>query len=89
MQTTKPMLEYTSRLGLVALLALGASDHGSGSVVPKVELLSQVAQYCVPPDDDPNSYRRYCRRDAAKPYRSEAGEPAKNMPTITIARQMQ
>ena len=89
MQTTKLMLEHTSRLGLVGLLALGASDHGPGSVGPKVELLSQVAQYCVPPDDDPNSYRLYCRSDAAKPYRSQAGEPAKDSPTITIARQMQ
>jgi len=35
MQTTKPMLEYTSRLGLVALLVLAASDHGPGSVGPK------------------------------------------------------
>jgi hypothetical protein len=89
MQTTKPMLEYTSRLGLVALLALGASDHGPGSVGPKVELLSQVAQYCVPQNDDPNSHRLYCRRDAAWPHRSEAGEHAKDMPTITIAGQMQ
>jgi hypothetical protein len=79
------MLQYTSRLGLVGMLALGAGDHGPRPVPPKAEPLSRVTQYCVPPEDDLNSYRFYCRTGMADPYRSDGEQRRqKTVPKISI-----
>ena len=83
------ILQHALSIALVGIHALGGAPGLPEATMPAGEPSTRSVQYCVPQDDDPNSYRVYCRRDAAKPYRSEAGEHAKDMPTITIARQMQ
>ena len=82
------ILQYALSIALVGIHALGGVPGVPVATTPAGEPSTRSVQYCVPQDDDPNSYRLYCRRDAAKPYRSEAGKHAKDMPTITIARQM-
>ena len=74
---------------LVGIHALAAVPGLPVATPPAGEPSTRSVQYCVPQDDDPDSYRFYCRRDAAKPYRSEAEAHAKDMPTSTIATQMQ
>jgi hypothetical protein len=83
------ILQHALSIALVGIHALGGVPGLPVATTPAGEPSTRSVQYCMPPDDDPNFYRFYCRRDAAKPYRSEAGERAKDMPTITIARQMQ
>ena len=83
------ILRCTLSIALVGIHALGGMPGVPVATTPADERSTRSVQYCVPQDDDPNPYRLYCRRDTAKPYRSEAGEHAKDMPTVTIARQMQ
>jgi len=59
MQTT--MLQYALSAGLVGMVAIGAGGGWPGPVRPGAEAASQVSQYCVPPEQDPNSPRLYCR----------------------------
>jgi hypothetical protein len=80
------MLHYASTLALVSVLALGAGDHGPRPVGPNAEPPSRVAQYCVPPDDDLNSYRFYCRTGMADPYRSDGKQRGqKTVPKIAVS----
>jgi hypothetical protein len=83
------ILQCTLSIALVGIHALGGMPGLPVATTPADEPSTRSVQYCVPQDDDPNPYRLYCRRDTGKPYRSEAGEHAKDMPSITIARQMQ
>jgi hypothetical protein len=83
------ILQHALSIALVGIHALGGVPGLPVATTPAREPSTRSVQYCVPQDDDLNSYRFYCRRDAAKPYRPETGEHAKDMPTITIARQMQ
>jgi hypothetical protein len=79
------ILQYTSRLGLVGMLAAGAGDGEPKSAGPRAEPLSRVTQYCVPPEDDLNSYRFYCRTGMADPYRSDGEQRRqKTVPKISI-----
>jgi hypothetical protein len=55
------MLQYALSAGLVGMLAIGAGGGWPGPVRPGAEATSQVSQYCVPPEQDPNSPRLYCR----------------------------
>jgi hypothetical protein len=82
-------LQYALSIALVSTHALGGMPGLPVATTPAGEPSTRSVQYCVRQDDDPNPYRFYCRRDAAKPYRSETEEHAKDMPSITIARQMQ
>ena len=43
------MLPYASTLALAGMLALGHTDGGPRPAPPRIELLSRVTQYCVPP----------------------------------------
>ena len=83
------ILRHALSIALVGTHALGGVPGLPVATTPAGELSTRSVQYCVPQDDDPTFYRLYCRRDAAKPYRSEAQEHAKDIPTGTIARQMQ
>jgi len=83
------ILQCTLSIALVGIHALAGMPGLPVATTPADEPSTRSVQYCVPQDDDPNPYRLYCGRDAAKPYRSEAGEHSKDMPSITIARQMQ
>ena len=83
------ILQHALSIALVGTHALGGVPGLPVATTPAGEPSTRLVQYCVPQDDDPNSYRFYCRRDAAKPYRSEAEAHAKDIPTSTIARQMQ
>ena len=83
------ILQHALSIALVGIHALGGVPGLPVATTPAGEPSTRSVQYCVPQDDDPNSYRFYCRRDAAEPYRFEAEEHAKDMPTSTIARQMQ
>ena len=83
------ILQHALSIALVGIHALGGVPGLPVATTPAGEPSTRSVQYCVPQDDDPNFYRFYCRRDAAKPYRSEAEEHAKDIPTSTIARQMQ
>jgi hypothetical protein len=83
------ILQHALSIALVGIHALGGVPGLPAATTPAGEPSTRSVQYCVPQDDDPNSYRFYCRRDAAKPYRSEAEAHAKDIPTSTIARQMQ
>ena len=56
-------LPYASTLALAGMLALGDTDGGPRPAQPRIESLSRVTQYCVPPEDDPSPYRFYCRMD--------------------------
>ena len=83
------ILQHALSIALVGTHALGGVPGLPVATTPAGEPSTRSVQYCVPQDDDPDSYRFYCRRDAAKPYRSEAEAHAKDIPTSTIARQMQ
>ena len=83
------ILQHALSIALVGIHALGGVPRLLVATTPAGEPSTRSVQYCVPQDDDPNFYRFYCRRDAAEPYRFEAEERAKGMPTSTIARQMQ
>ena len=83
------ILQHALSIALVGIHELAAVPGLPVATTPAREPSTRSVQYCVPQDDDPDFYRIYCRRDAAKPYRSEAGEHAKDMPTITIANHMQ
>jgi hypothetical protein len=84
----RAILQYALSIVLVGIHAFGGVPGLPVATTPTGEPSTRSVQYCVPQDDDPNPYRFYCRRDAAKPYRSKTGEHAKDMPSITIARQM-
>jgi hypothetical protein len=58
-------LHYASTIALAGMLALGDTDGGPRPAPPRIESLSRVTQYCVPPEDDPSPYRLYCRMDMA------------------------
>ena len=75
------ILQHALSIALVGIHTLGGVPGLPVATRPAGEPPTRSVQYCVPQDDDPNFYRFYCRRDAAKPYRSETG--------ATIARQMQ
>ena len=75
------ILQHALSIALVGIHALGGVPGLPVATTPAREPSTRSVQYCVPQDDDPDFYRIYCRRDAAKPYRSETG--------ATIARQMQ
>jgi hypothetical protein len=83
------ILQHALSIALVGIHALGGMPGLPVATTPAGEPSTRSVQYCVPQDDDPNPYRLYCGRDAAKPYRSEAGEHAKDTLSITIVRQMQ
>ena len=72
------ILQHALSIALVGIHALGGVPGLPVATTPAGEPSTRSVQYCVPQDDDPNSYRFCCRRDAAKPYRSEAEEHAKN-----------
>jgi len=72
------ILQHALSIALVGIHALGGAPGLPAATMPAGEPSTRSVQYCVPQDDDPNFYRFYCRRDAAKPYRSEAEEHAKN-----------
>lgn len=82
------MLRHALSIALVGIHALAGVPGLPVATTFAGEPSTRSVQYCVPQDDDPNSHGLYCRRHAAKPYRSEAGEHARDTPTITIARQM-
>ena len=75
------ILQHALSIALVGIHTLGGVPGLPVATRPAGKPPTRSVQYCVPQDDDPNFYRFYCRRDAAKPYRSETG--------ATIARQMQ
>jgi hypothetical protein len=75
------ILQHALSIALAGIHALAAVPGLPEATTPAVEPSTRSVQYCVPQDDDPDFYRIYCRRDTAKPYRSETG--------ATIARQMQ
>jgi hypothetical protein len=77
------ILQHALSIALAGIHALAAVPGLPVATTPAGEPSTRSVQYCVPQDDDPDFYRIYCRRDAAKPYRSEAEEHAKNIPTIT------
>ena len=83
------ILQHALSIALVGIHALGGVPGLPAATTPAGEPSTRSVQYCVPQDDDPNSHRFYCGRNAAKPYRSEAEAHAKDIPTSTIARQMQ
>jgi hypothetical protein len=83
------ILQHALSIALVGIHALAAVPGLPVATTPAREPSTRSVQYCVPQDDDTDFNRFYCRRGAAKPHRSEAEEHAKDMPTITIARQMQ
>jgi hypothetical protein len=72
------ILQHALSIALVGIHALGGVSGLPVATTPAGEPSTRSVQYCVPQDDDPNFYRVCCRRDAAKPYRSEAEEHAKN-----------
>ena len=80
------ILQHALSIALVGIDVLGGVPGLPAT--PAGEPSTRSVQYCVPQDDDPNSHRFYCGRNAAKPYRSEAETHAKDIPTSTIARQM-
>ena len=82
------ILQHALSIALVGIHALGGVPGLPVATTPAGEPSTRSVQYCVPQDDDPNSHRFYCGRNAAKPYRSEAEAHAKDIPTSTIARQM-
>ena len=82
------ILQHALSIALVGIHALGGVPGLPAATTPAGEPSTRSVQYCVPQDDDPNSHRFYCGRNAAKPYRSEAEAHAKDIPTSTIARQM-
>ena len=83
------ILQHALSIALVGIHALGGVPRLLVATTPAGEPSTRSVQYCVPQEDDPNFYRFYCRRDAAEPYRFEAEAHAKDIPTSTIARQMQ
>ena len=83
------ILQYALSIALVGIHAPAGVPGLPVATTPAGEPSTRSVQYCVPEGDDANFHRFYCRRNAAKPYRSEAREHAKGMPTITIAGQMQ
>jgi hypothetical protein len=83
------ILQHALSIALVGIHALGGVPGLPVATTPAGEPSTLSVQYCVPQDDDSNFHRFYCRRDAAKPYRSGAEAHARDMPTITIARRMQ
>ena len=83
------ILQHALSIALVGTHALATVPGLPVATTPAREPSTRLVQYCVPHDDDADFYRFYCRRNAAKPYRSEAEAHAKDMPTSTIARQMQ
>ncbi len=83
------IVQQALSIALVGIHALGGVPGLPVATTPAGEPSTRSVQYCVPQDDDLNISRFYCRRNAANPNRSEAGEHAKDMPSITIARQMQ
>jgi hypothetical protein len=48
--------------GLGSVLALGAAT-GFGQVRTETVAASQVAQFCVPPQENPDAHRFYCRNE--------------------------
>jgi hypothetical protein len=78
------ILRHTVSIALVVMYAPEGLPGLPVATTPAGEASTRSVQYCVPQDDDPNFYRFYCRRDAAKPHRSEAEEHAKDTPTSTI-----
>ena len=83
------ILQHALSIALVGTHALGGVPGLPVATTPAGEPSTRSVQYCVPPDDNPNSHRFYCGRNAAKPYRSEAEAHTKDIPTSTISRQMQ
>ena len=77
------IVQYALSMALVDIHALAGMPGLPVATTPAGEPSTRSVQYCVPQDDDPNSYRFYCRRNAAKPYRSEAEAHAKDIPTST------
>jgi hypothetical protein len=82
------ILQHALTIALVGTHALGGMP-GPLATTPAGEPSTRSVQYCVPQDDDSNISRFYCRRNAANPNRSEAGEHAKDIPTSAVTRQMQ
>ena len=79
-------LHYASTIGLAGILALAHPDAGPRPASPRIEPLSRVTQYCVPPEDDPSAYRLYCRMDMADRQRLTPEQRLqKTVPTIPIA----
>jgi hypothetical protein len=70
------ILQHALSIALVGIHALGGVPGLPAATTPAGEPSTRSVQYCVPQDDDPNRF--CCRRDAAKPYRSEPEEHAKN-----------
>ena len=61
------ILQHALCIALVGIHALAAVPGLPVATTPAREPSTRLVQYCVPQDDDPNFYRFYCRRDAAKP----------------------
>jgi hypothetical protein len=66
MQTT--MLRYALSAGLAGMLTISAAGAWLGPVRPGAEAarqvgsqVNQVSQYCIPPEEHPNSPRFYCQ----------------------------
>ena len=83
------ILQHALSIALVGIHALGGVPRLLVATTPAGEPSTRSVQYCVPQDDDSNISRFYCRRNAANPNRSEAGEHAKDIPTSAVTRQMQ
>ena len=61
------ILQHALCIALVGIHALAGVPGLPVATAPAREPSTRSVQYCVPQDDDPNFYRVYCRRDAAKP----------------------
>jgi hypothetical protein len=75
------ILQHALTIALVGTHALAGVPGLPVTTTPAGERSTRLVQYCVPQDDDPDFYKVYCRRDAAKPVSIRTG--------ATIARQMQ
>ena len=61
------ILQHALSIALVGIHALGGAPGLPAATTLAGEPSTRSVQYCVPQDNDPNFYRVYCRRDAAKP----------------------
>jgi hypothetical protein len=58
-------MRYAVSVGLVGALALGAATGWFAKARTEANASSRVAQYCVPPEENSDTIRIYCRNGAA------------------------
>jgi hypothetical protein len=59
----RTVMQYALSAGIGCLLALDAMTGGPRAPRPGAQAASRVAQYCVLPEQEPNSHRLYCRNE--------------------------